>query len=62
MELNSRHGFSNLGSVRIRVVFGQDHNTSHLVPSWQDVDMMESIDNVTKPLQDITDLSHLLSC
>ena len=38
------------------MVLGQDHNTSHLVPSWQDVDMTESIDNVTKPLQDITDL------
>ena len=40
----------------IRVVLGADHNTSHLVPSWQDVDVLESIDEVTKPLKDITDL------
>ena len=40
----------------IRVVLGEDRNTSHLVPSWQDVDVLECIDKVTKPLKDITDL------
>ena len=40
----------------IRVVLGEDRDTSHLVPSQQDVNVLESIDEVTKPLRDITDL------
>ena len=38
------------------MVLGEDRDASHLVPSWQDVGVHESIDEITKPLRDITDL------
>ena len=39
----------------IRIVLGADRHTSHLVPSWQDCDVMSSIMKALKPLKDMTD-------
>ena len=39
----------------IRIVLGADRHTSHLVPSWQDCDVMSSIMKALKPLKEMTD-------
>lgn len=36
-------------------VLGSDRKTRHLVPIWQDVDVLESVNNAIKPLQTFTD-------
>ncbi|XP_056155762.1 zinc finger BED domain-containing protein 4-like [Lampris incognitus] len=36
-------------------VLGSDKKSRHLVPSWQDIDVLESINKAVKPLQDFTD-------
>ena len=40
----------------IRVILANDRRTAHLVPSWQDVDVLESVVAVLSPLRDFTDL------
>ena len=40
----------------IRVVLGQDRKVSHLVPSWQDLDVLNSVVAAIGPLQEITDI------
>ncbi|XP_056136452.1 E3 SUMO-protein ligase ZBED1-like [Lampris incognitus] len=36
-------------------VLGSDKKSWHLVPTWQDIDALESINKAVKPLQDFTD-------
>ena len=40
----------------IRVVLGQDRKTSHLVPTWQDLDVQQSVLKATEGFRDLTDL------
>ena len=40
----------------IRSVLGGDRASAHLVPTWQDFDVLDSIFAVLKPLQDFVDL------
>ncbi|CAB4018038.1 zinc finger BED domain-containing 1-like, partial [Paramuricea clavata] len=40
----------------IRRVLGNDKDTSHLVPSWQDLEVLECIDNTLSPLKAFTDI------
>ena len=40
----------------IWAVLAQDRKTSHLVPSWQDIDVLQSVVAAIKPFQNITDL------
>ena len=39
----------------IRVVLSRDHATSHLAITWQDIDLLTSIDSFLCPLEDLTD-------
>ena len=39
-----------------RVVLATDRRSSHLIPTWQDFDVMESILAATAPLREMTDL------
>lgn len=36
-------------------VLGSDKKSRHLVPTWQDLDVLKSINKAVKPLQDFTD-------
>ena len=40
----------------IRVVLGQDRETSHLLPTWQDLDVLQSILKAIEGFKDLTDL------
>ena len=40
----------------IRVVLGQDRKASHIVPTWQDFDVLESVKAAVEPLRSLTDL------
>jgi hypothetical protein len=40
----------------LRVILGQDLKTSHLVPTWQDFDDLESVVADIEPLRDLTDM------
>lgn len=40
----------------IRKVLGSDRKTSHLVPTWQDLDVLESLNAALNPLSDFTDM------
>ena len=40
----------------IRKVLGGDRKTSHLVPTWQDLDVLESLNAALNPLSDFTDM------
>ena len=40
----------------IRVVLGQDRKTSHLLPTWQDLDVLQSILKAIEGFKDLTDL------
>ena len=40
----------------IRVVLSQDHKASHLVPSWQDFDVLKSVLEAVNSFKDLTDL------
>jgi len=40
----------------IRKVLGGDRKTSHLVPTWQDLDVLESLNSILAPLSDFTDM------
>ena len=39
----------------IRIVLCDDRSASHLIPSWQDCDILQSIAAALKPLKAITD-------
>lgn len=36
-------------------VLGSDKKSRHLVPTWQDIEVLESVNKAVKPLQDFTD-------
>ena len=40
----------------ISVVLGQDRKTSHLLPTWQDLDVLQSILKAIEGFKDLTDL------
>lgn len=40
----------------IRQVLGNDRKSSHLIPTWQDIDVLESINKALSPLADLTDI------
>ena len=40
----------------IRQLLGADRRTSHLIPSWQDIDVLESLNKALAPPRDITDI------
>ena len=40
----------------IRKVLSEDRKTSHLIPTWQDIDVLESIQAALGPLADFTDM------
>ena len=40
----------------IRQVLSADWKTSHLVPTWEDIEELESMQKVMKPLADFTDM------
>ena len=39
----------------IRIVLGGDRSTSHLAITWQDIDLLTSINVFVTPLEDLTD-------
>jgi len=39
----------------IRLALSADWSTSHLTPTWQDIDVLESIDKALSPLHELTD-------
>ena len=39
----------------IRVVLSADHKYSHLLPTWQDTEVLEAINLVLSSLDDLTD-------
>ena len=40
----------------IRVVLSSDHKACHLIPSWQDIDVLQSIDRALAPISSLTDI------
>ena len=38
----------------VRVVLGADRKTSHLIPTWKDIDVLESIAKALSPISDLT--------
>ena len=42
-------------SKALSQVLSKDKKTRHLVPTWQDTDVLESINNALGPLQEFTD-------
>ncbi|XP_019854816.1 PREDICTED: zinc finger BED domain-containing protein 1-like [Amphimedon queenslandica] len=40
----------------VRQVLGFDRKTTHLIPNWQDLDVMESLDEVLSPLAEFTNI------
>ena len=40
----------------LRVVLASDRKSSHLIPSWQDCDVLDSITGALKPLKEMTDV------
>ena len=45
-----------LNKKAIRRVLGNDKDTSHLVPSWQDLEVLECINSALSPLREFTDV------
>ena len=41
--------------VAVRAVLSEDRKTSHLIPSWQDIDVLESISKALSPISKLTD-------
>ncbi len=40
----------------VRVVLSADRKLSHLVPSWQDMEVLQSINSALSPLSSLTDI------
>ena len=40
----------------VRVVLSADRKVSHLVPSWQDMEVLQSINGALSPLSSLTDI------
>ena len=43
----------------IRQVLGADRKTSHLKPSWLDIDVLESLNRALAPLKDLQTFCHM---
>lgn len=43
-------------SKALTQVLSDDRKTRHLVPTWQDIEVLESINSALKPLQEFTDI------
>ncbi|CAM4608403.1 unnamed protein product [Leuciscus chuanchicus] len=43
-------------SKALTQVLSDDRKTRHLVPTWQDIEVLESINSALKPLQELTDI------
>ena len=41
----------------LRVVLSADRKTSHLVPTWQDIDVLQSVHEALSPLSSLTDIT-----
>ena len=41
--------------VAVRAVLSEDRKTSHLIPSWQDIDVLESISKALSSISKLTD-------
>ena len=39
----------------VRVVLASDRKTSHLIPTWQNCDVLDSISAALKPVKEMTD-------
>ena len=39
----------------VRVVLSSDRKTSHLIPTWQDIEVLESISKALSPISELTD-------
>ena len=46
----------------IRVTLSADHKTSHLVPTWQDINVLQAIHTALLPLSNLTDILSAESC
>ena len=42
--------------VAVRVILSEDRKTTHLIPTWQDIQVWESISSALSPIADLTDL------
>uniref|UniRef100_A0A1X7VKR9 Uncharacterized protein n=1 Tax=Amphimedon queenslandica TaxID=400682 RepID=A0A1X7VKR9_AMPQE len=42
--------------MAVRQVLGSDSKMTHLIPNWQDLDVMESLDKVLSPLAEFTNI------
>ena len=40
----------------IRLVLSSDRKACHLIPSWQDIDVLQSIDRALAPISSLTDI------
>ena len=40
----------------VRIVMASDRKTSHLIPTWQDCDVLDSISAALKPLKEMIDV------
>ena len=40
----------------IRLVLNSDRGTSHIVPTWQDLDVLQAIDSAISSLSSLTDI------
>ena len=40
----------------IRLALSADRSASHLIPTWQDIDVLESVDRALSPLHELTDI------
>ena len=40
----------------VKTVLVNDRKTAHLVPSWQDMKILEALNNTLEPLADLTDI------
>ena len=40
----------------IRQVLSSDRKTAHLIPTWQDMNVLESLNKALSPLADLTDI------
>ena len=40
----------------VRQVFSNDHKTAHLIATWQDIQVLESMNKALAPLADLTNI------
>ena len=45
-----------------RIVRGADRSSSHLIPTWQDSDVLQAVATAVKPLKEMTDALSVEKC